>query len=89
MQFDLKNFLSGIIDGVNDVFNELFQIVIILLPTSPFQSIKIDPIFIDFLGYMNYYIPMKNLLAIMIEWLSCIVIYYTYQLCLRHIKAVS
>lgn len=89
MEFDIKNFLSGIIDGINDVFNEIFQIVIMLLPTSPFQNISINPIFTDFLGYMNYYIPMKSLLVIMGEWLACIVIYYTYQLILRHIKAVS
>lgn len=89
MNIDIKNFLSGIVDGINDIFNELFQIVILLLPTSPFQSIEINPIFTDFLGYMNYYIPMKALLVIMAEWLVCITVYYTYQLILRQIKAVS
>lgn len=89
MDFDIKNFLSGIVDGINDIFNEIFQIVIMLLPTSPFKSITINPIFVDFLGYMNYYVPMKSLLVIMAEWLGCIVIYYTYQLILRQIKAVS
>lgn len=89
MEFDIKNFLSGIVDGINYVFNEIFQMLIMLLPTSPFQNISLNPIFIDFLGYMNYYIPMKSLLNIMLGWLSCILIYYTYQLILRQIKAVS
>ena len=89
MEFDIKNFLSGIVDGINDIFNELFQIVIMLLPTSPFKNITINPIIIDFLGYLNYYMPIKSLLIIMAEWLGCIVIYYTYQLVLRQIKAVS
>lgn len=89
MEFDLKGFLSGFIDKINELFNELFQVVIMLLPTSPFKDIKLNPIFLDFLGYFNYYVPMVELLKIMTAWLGCIIIYYTYQLVLRQLKAVS
>lgn len=89
MEFDLKGFLSGAIDKLGELFNELFQMVIMLLPTSPFHGISLNPIFVDFLGYFNYYVPMAELLKIMTAWLGCIVIYYTYQLVLRQIKAVS
>lgn len=89
MEFDLKGFLSGAIDKIGELFNELFEMVILLLPTSPFKDIKLDSIFLDFLGYFNYYVPMAELLNIMSAWLGCIVIYYSYQLVLRQIKAVS
>lgn len=85
----IGNFFSGIVDGINDVANKLFEAILVLLPTSPFQNIHLDPIFMDFLGYFNYYFPMKTLLSIALAWCTCIATYYAYQLILRTIKAVS
>ena len=85
----IKSFLSNFIDGFNDICNELFQAIIILLPYSPFHDFELNPIFTDFLGYLNYYIPFDKLLQIMAAWLGCIVIYYTYQLILRHLKVAK
>lgn len=86
---NIGNFFSGMVDGINDVANKVFEAVLVLLPTSPFQNIKLDPIFVNFLGYFNYYFPMSTLLVIAASWCSCIAIYYAYQLILRSIKAVS
>lgn len=83
------NFFSGMVDGINDVATKVFEAVLVLLPTSPFQKIQLDPIFVDFLGYFNYYFPMKTLLTIGLSWCGCIATYYAYQLILRSIKAVS
>lgn len=80
---------SGMIDGVNNVANEVFNAILFLLPTSPFSNIDLPPIFIDYLGYLNYYVPIDEILITMTAWLSCIMIYYAYQLVLRWAKAVS
>ena len=85
------NWFSGIVDGINDVANKVFEAILLLLPTSPFYDIrsKLDPLFLDILGYVNYYVPLSVILGIMGSWLACIVIYYTYQLVLRTIQAVE
>ena len=80
---------NSIIDGVNEVANKVFDVILFLLPNSPFSNIDLPPIFIDFLGYLNYYVPIDEILITMTAWLGCIMIYYTYQLVLRWIKAVS
>ena len=87
----MGNFLSGIVEGFKNVANSVFEAILLLLPTSPFVNIKskLDPIFLDILGYVNYYIPLNTIITIVIAWLSCITIYYMYQLVLRTIKAVE
>ena len=71
-----NNIFSGIIDGVNDIANKVFEAILLLLPTSPFINIKskLDPFFLNLLGYVNYYIPMGTILTIVISWLACIAI---------------
>ncbi len=85
------NAFSGIVDGINDVANKVFEAIIILLPTSPFANIKQYLLsgFRDFLGYLNYYIPISTLLSITSLWLTCVITYYTYQLILRTVQAVQ
>lgn len=87
----MGNFLSGIVEGFGNIANSLFEGILMLLPTSPFVNIKskLDPIFLDILGYVNYYVPIGTILGIVSAWLACIAIYYLYQLVLRTIKAVE
>lgn len=85
------NFFSGIVDSINDVANKVFEAILVLLPTSPFTNIKqyLPSGFRDFLGYLNYYVPISTLLVIASAWLACITVYYTYQLVLRSVQAVQ
>lgn len=85
------NFFSGIVDGINDVANKVFEAILVLLPTSPFSNLKqyLPSGFRNFLGYLNYYVPISTLLAIASAWLTCITVYYTYQLVLRSVQAVQ
>lgn len=85
----LDGIIKNIVNGVNDIANEIFTFIIMMLPTSPFYGLELDPIILNFLGYFNYYCPMSVLLSIMVSWLTCIATYYAYQLILRLIKAVS
>ncbi len=85
----LDGILKGITNGINDLANQIFEFVLLMLPVSPFANLQLDPIFADFLGYLNYYCPMSTLLGIMLSWLGCIATYYAWQLILRYIKAVS
>lgn len=81
--------MKDVINWLNDVANAVFQFIIALLPTSPFADFALPAEIEQFLGYVNYYVPVSGMLVIAASWTGCILIYYTYQLILRHINAIS
>lgn len=83
------DFLNNITNGLNEVFNAIFQFILFLLPDSPFRNISFPPEIETFLGYLNYYIPFTEMVAIALAWVTCIAIFYSYQLILRLIKAID
>ena len=51
-----------------------------LLPDSPFQTTLGGEIYrLDFLPYLNWFIPFDNCLKITNMWLACIAAYYAYR----------
>lgn len=62
------------------LLSALFMAVINLLPSSPFQT-NVDGILykLDFLPYLNWFVPFDNCLKIIQIWLPCIVAYYLYD----------
>jgi hypothetical protein len=59
-----------------------------LLPSSPFQSIDNTDIS-PFLGYLNWIVPISEMVAILELYVTAIGIYYIYMCILRWIKVIS
>lgn len=68
---------------------EIIEKVLGLLPLSPFteyiEKLKDMP----FLGYLNWFIPIKELLIIGASWLGVIGLFYLYSIILRWVKAIE
>ena len=64
--------LNMITSAINAVFA--------LLPDSPFKEI-IDSFVIEFkfIKYLNWFIPFDLFSSMMLSWLECVVIYYTFE----------
>lgn len=62
--------------------------VIELLPNSPFQSISNADVG-TFMGTLNWFIPMDKIIAELELWLTCVIIFYTYQIILRWVRAIE
>lgn len=84
----LINALIGLLNYIIEIFASLLNIIFSLLPNSPFH-ITIPPIVSNLLGYLNYLVPVKEILSILTVWGSCVGIYYMYQIVLRWIKVVE
>lgn len=70
---------------VNGIVGSLLS----FLPDSPFTSF-IDSIEnLDFLPYLNWFVPVGTLIAIGTAWLACIAVYYIYQVVLRWAKVIG
>ena len=59
-----------------------------VLPTSPFRGL-IDSIgSFEYLGWLNWFFPVGECLAVLVAWVAVISTYYLYSIVLRWIKAI-
>lgn len=83
--------INGLISLINFVIqgaSVLINVIFAILPKSPFQNIDFSGIS-DWLGYINYLLPVGEIVVILTVWGSAIGIYYIYQIALRWIKVVE
>lgn len=78
---DFGNFL---IKSFVNIANLLFSI----LPNSPFKNLN-SSLDSTFLGYINWILPISEIIEISILWVGCIAIYYTVSNILRIIKSIE
>lgn len=82
------NTLNAIIKGLG----KALAAVMLLFPNSPFQSIISDldqsPI-IRFLGTLNYFLPISEIVFLGTSYLACITIYYVGSTVARWVKAIE
>lgn len=80
----LIDFVNFLIAAVGGILSFLFSV----LPDTPFSLVDIAPV-ADFLGYLNYLLPVTEIVAILTVWCSAIGVYYIYQIVLRYVKVVE
>lgn len=76
-------------NGLINVGNKVLNAVLFLLPDSPFSDIEIPAEVKKILGYVNYFVPIRAMLAIGASWLAAIGVYYLYQVILRKVHAIK
>lgn len=77
-----------IIDWLGDQLNTVLSWVTYLLPPSPFALLEMSPIS-QYLGYINYFVPLDFMVNTLSAWGAAVLIYYTYHVILRWAKAIG
>ena len=80
----LALFIQVLLDAIVVVLNGICS----LFPPSPFQF-AINSAFGDFIGKINYFIPIYEFVAIGEAWLVAIGIFYGISIVARWVKAVA
>lgn len=80
--------MGSFIDNIGSGLASAFNWVLALLPDSPFQAIDNSAVG-QFMGNLNWIIPLNVILAEIEAWLTAVAIYYLYQVVLRWTKAIS
>ena len=79
--------VAGIFEEITDFVDKVGDMILSLLPDSPFQSalsgISQNSAISDILGYVNYVLPISEALAVMSVWLVAIGVFYSYQCLMR------
>lgn len=67
-------------------------LVLGLLPESPFSMLdSLVPTgeIAEWLGFVNWFVPIYSFVAILEVWLAAVAVYYAYQLVLRWLGAIE
>lgn len=60
-----------------------------MLPTSPFREFLDRFANIPYLSWLNWFVPVGDILAVLVVWLSAIGIFYVCSILLRWIKVLG
>lgn len=82
---------STIVSFVNlliSMLGKVLSLLFLLLPNSPFDLIDFSFIN-EYMGYLNYIVPVSDIIKISVSWVGCIGVYYIIQIALRWAKVVE
>lgn len=72
-----------------ELFNKFMGALTKVLPVSPIAQYLPAWENIEWLGWLNWFIPVKQCLQIFAAYLACIAAYYLYSIVLRWVRAIS
>ena len=74
----------------NAIFTSV-EAILSIFPDSPFVILQemSNSAYSEWLGYLNWFIPINTFVGILELWLAAIAIYYVLQIVLRWIKAIE
>lgn len=84
----MSSFFIGLVNLIIKALGALLSLLLSALPNSPFQSVDFSAIQ-DNLGVLAWILPVAPVISIFTAWLSCIVVYYVYQIVLRTVNAIK
>lgn len=84
MQDTVISILNYIISGLGTIITGILSI----LPASPFSAIDNSSV-AEYLGYLNWIIPLDQIIAILEVWLIAIATFYIISIALRWVKAIQ
>lgn len=79
---------QSIFNWLGEALNKVLGWVLTMLPDSPFKMLSNSPIS-QYLPYINYFIDVATILDVLFAWVTCIAVYYGYQVLLRWAKAIN
>lgn len=62
-----------------ELLSNMLAAVVNLLPDSPFSTLEEFQAQIDFLPYLNWFVPFDNALTVTRIWITAIFAYYVYD----------
>ncbi len=78
-------------DALSDVLVDLAVSIVELFPASPFtvlDELGNSEVY-EWLRMVNWFVPIGTFVSILEAWLTCVAVYYVYQIVLRWIKVIE
>lgn len=71
------------------LFNNFADTLKNVLPLSPFAPFIEQFAGLPYVSWLNWFIPVGDVINVLVAWLAAIVLFYAYSIVLRWIKAIS
>jgi len=84
----IGSWFSMIWDKIMTGISSAGAAIIALLPDSPFTLLSNSSVS-QYMGWLNWLVPLQQMTAVLEVWCSAILIYYIYVVILRWIKAIQ
>lgn len=63
--------------------------ILSFLPDNPFSNFNLPGGASEYLGWVNWILPIGNIIKIITAWVGALVVYYLYNIIYKWIKAVN
>lgn len=84
----LWDWLVTFINWVIQALASIAKLAVQILPKSPFTYIDNSPI-AEYIGYLNWIIPIEQMITLTGTWLFAITLYYSVSALLRWVKVIE
>ena len=74
---------------MNELWNSFGDVITNILPRSPFSGFIQSIGNLPFLGWLNWFVPVEQLVNIFGAWLAAVALFYLYQIVLRWVKVIQ
>lgn len=81
--------LSGFMEWLSNTIQSVLGSIISLLPTSPFREFINNFDTPEYLGWLNWFFPVQQVITIMGVWLISIALFYLYSIIMRWVKVIG
>lgn len=77
------------LDFMSSLLDKFADMLLSVLPTSPFADIIDSLSGIPYLEYLNWFIPVGTILKIFVAYLAAIALFYIYMVLARWVKLIG
>lgn len=84
----MQNILIKIANFFIDNIVSLINLILAILPDSPFANVDFS-VFTPYLGFINWLIPVGQMIAFLVAWGTAVLIYYIYSVAMRFTQVID
>lgn len=75
-------------DLINELITKFSNLLMKVLPTSPFTKPLKAFSQMEGLAYVNWFLPISDCIVVLTSWLSSLALYYMYSAIMRHLNII-
>lgn len=76
-------------DLLSKIFGVIANVLKTILPTSPFEGLLSKFGSIPYLGYLNWFVPIGEMLSVLLLWLGAYGLFLLYSIFMRWLKVIG
>lgn len=74
---------------LDSIIDKFLNVLLSALPLSPFQQFLDEFRDMPYMGFLNWFIPVADIVKVLLAWLGAIALFYTYMLIMRWVKLLG